>query len=194
MNKEIFIKTMTILFSTFRGLKPEDATLDIWFKLLNDLSSEELETAIIKICRDVREIYPTTNIVALIREQIIDNIKDQAILAWESVLQIMENCGSYESVQFADKAIHNTIDMMGGWIKLCEMTSDEEKWRMKEFLDIYKTMSKRGGTIKYLPGRIEVDNTAKGFFEYIKPPIQIGAEYKILPDKFEPELLKLKKV
>jgi len=45
----------------------DNKTLDIFYELLKDLNSLEFNSGIKYICNEVKELYPGTNLVALIR-------------------------------------------------------------------------------------------------------------------------------
>ena len=174
MNKDIFTKGVSMLLSSFRHLQIKEETLDLWFQLLDDMTDNDFMASIKNICRNTAEIYPTTNIVALIREQFKMDNESMALLAWQSVLGAIETYGSYETVSFQDKAIHSAVDLIGGWIELCSMTTDEEQWKKKEFIQAYKAVVNRNNHPEKLVGRLEIDNTSKGLMEYVPKPKQIG--------------------
>ena len=66
---------MILLSTVFKGIDFARDTLRVYNRLLNDLDDENFEQAIIKICKELKEIYPGTNLIALIRETVND-IKD----------------------------------------------------------------------------------------------------------------------
>lgn len=179
MNKDTFTKGISMLLSSFRNLNIKEDTLDLWFQLLDDMSDNDFMVAIKKICTETREIYPTTNIVALIREQFKVDNESMALLAWQSVLGAIESFGSYETVSFQDRAIHSAIDLIGGWIELCSMTTEEEQWKKKDFIQAYKAVINRKDHPEKLAGRLEIDNASKGLTEYIPKPKQISDNGKI---------------
>lgn len=174
MTQKNFDKCMAIFFATFRGIKITDENLEIWKELLKDLSDQDFEVAVIKICREVKDFYPTTNFVALVRDQLKENQQDVITLAWEQVLKSFKHAG--ESVKFADPVIHSCLEMMGGWQKIFNWEEKEMKWIRKEFFDLYPTMMKKGDHLEYLPGKHEINNNWRGFHKEIKPPILIGFE------------------
>lgn len=65
MKQESFEHGISILTSVIPGLNIKPKT---WFELLKDLPDEAFIVAINKIAKGVKDIYPTTNIVAMIRE------------------------------------------------------------------------------------------------------------------------------
>jgi hypothetical protein len=48
----------------------QEAQLEVWYRLLQNLSSGELEEAIMHICKTTKDFYPGTNVVALILETV----------------------------------------------------------------------------------------------------------------------------
>ena len=99
-------------------------------------------------------------------ELVNGNQGEQASLAWLRVHEAVKNVGPYESIDFTDdRAINSTIEGMGGWVQLCQVTLDEWKWKRIEFEKLYPTMAQRknGGHPESLPGIVEIDNTGRGF-------------------------------
>lgn len=75
MKNKTFDEGMILLSTVFKGIDFARDTLRVYNRLLNDLDDENFEQAIIKICKELKEIYPGTNLIALIRETVND-IKD----------------------------------------------------------------------------------------------------------------------
>lgn len=67
--------------------------------------------------------------------------KDRPTLAWCDVRTAIRKVGGYESPKFDDPVINATIREMGGWVALCDSTSDELVWREKDFLRIYAALA-----------------------------------------------------
>jgi len=79
MTRKNFADGIETLLEVFKNLSASKKRLDIWHDLLNDIEDKQFEDAVKKICREVRDIYPGTNIVALIREQINEDDGIQVI-------------------------------------------------------------------------------------------------------------------
>jgi hypothetical protein len=61
---------MAILLSCFQNLQLPKEKADVIFRFLEDQTTDEdFIQGIKKLCREVRDIYPTTNLVALILEK-----------------------------------------------------------------------------------------------------------------------------
>ncbi len=165
MTKKCFIKGIASFITVFREVKVPKTTQDVWFNLLKDLSDDEFEYAVMKICREVKEFYPTTNFVALIRDQVTVKIQDMAIFAWDAVVKAMAQRGAYSSVMFDDPVIHSVVGIMGGWSEFCHIPLDQ--WMRKNFVENYIALAKKPYHPKYLMGIIEIENRARGYLDHI---------------------------
>ena len=58
---------MAILMASFSKLEVTTERATVWWDLICDLTCEQFFTGLKKFCRDQKEIYPGTNIVAYIR-------------------------------------------------------------------------------------------------------------------------------
>lgn len=156
MTRECFAKGVFSFITVFRDIKATKENQDVWYSLLKDLTDEQFEIAIMRICREVKEFYPTTNFVALVRDMVIEKTEDRALFAWESVSKAMAVHGAYVSVKFDDPVIHSVIDLMGGWACTCHLPQDV--WMRKNFIDLYQTMAKKREHPEYLKGITEIEN------------------------------------
>lgn len=66
--------------------------------------------------------------------------KDRPTLAWGEVRRQISRCGYMDSPKFDDQIIHATIRQLGGWIALCDSTSEDLVWREKDFLRTYAAL------------------------------------------------------
>jgi hypothetical protein len=112
---------------------------------------------------------------------------DRAALAWISVVETVRRVGNYQSVQFADPIIHSVLEFLGGWSKTGEWKENELKWIEKEFVKYYGIMAAKKEHPAYLPGVLEIQNSANGYdsrsprrigFEDVRTK-QIGLEYEL---------------
>ncbi len=196
MKKETFVKGMAIFLATFLNIKTTEKTQDVWFEFLKNLTDKEFEFAIGNICNNVTEFYPTTNFVALVKEQLKTNIENKSMLAWEKAKFAIVKHGYYDSVKFDDKVIHSAIELMGGWLELYGLYFNESKleWVRKDFCRCYEAMSEKKVHPEYLVGHIEKDNKYRAYDEFIQPPVLIFQDNKGIPQSKEQELLENKDV
>lgn len=202
MDREAFLEGFKLIEATFPRLLPSTNPKDervmklfsTWWFLLNDMEDESFLFGCAKVCREVAEIYPNTNIAALIRNAAQgskEDIHNRALVAWQEVVDAIGPVGSNQSVQFEDRVIHSCIKGLGGWIVLAIGDVDEQKWRRKEFLELYAVYAQRTNHPQKLVGIVEQHNRAAGFLEDIPEPVQIGitAEKPLLGETKAPLLV-----
>lgn len=100
----------------------------------------------------------------------------RAQLAWTGVRDAIRSVGPYRSVVFDDPITHAVIEDMGGWIRLCEMLTEEAPFRGKEFADRYQAYSVRGGPARHvgvLGGEHDLANRDR-FPDYVRKPLLVG--------------------
>jgi hypothetical protein len=68
---------------------------------------------------------------------IVGSSETRALQAWSKVTSAISRVGSYESVIFDDLIIHSVIDVLGGWIKLCQSKTDNFPFIARDFQKHY---------------------------------------------------------
>lgn len=164
MTPEAFDEGMAILVATYPALTLETLTLKVWRRLLEDLDDGPFLGAVMRLCREEKQLYPGTNVVALIRERAVT--ATSGIVAVTRLEGAMRRVGAYRSVVFDDPIIHLVVERMGGWPKLCSMADDEWKFLRRDFERIYDATCREPVPIdqisKRLPGIFELSNAANG--------------------------------
>lgn len=172
-----FAKVMAVLSEIFdQGKEPSEFKIELYFQALIEFEIGSVERAATAIMKG--RVYSSLPKPAEIIQEIRGTTQNQATMAWLSVLETIKHVGHYQSVKFSDPVIHNVIEAMGGWIRLAgEMITDEEKWKQKEFEKLYEVLAKnpRDKNPEYLPGWIEIHNTANGY-EVESGIVKIGFE------------------
>ncbi len=130
--------------------------------------------------------------ISEIREQVLgiseEDSNAKALLAWNTVIQGIRDAGYIRSVKFSDPVIHNTIQSLGGWIRLCSLPDETElKFFRIAFLKAYRgfhTAHLEGfmPEIDHLIGQHEIENLAE-FPELVGRPKEIGFNQKGLAVK-----------
>ena len=166
MKDETFEKGIMMLAATFTGMNLPKETVIAYRNLLDDLSDEDFEKAIIKICQGVKEIYPGTNIVALIREQAKPKI-NMVLLAWTTAMRAVNKIGYDKTVSFEDKVINSVIKTgWQDWDKFCADFGDRDiEWMQKEFERLYELcLNFKVHPVKVL-GYHDIHSIGKGYGE-----------------------------
>jgi uncharacterized protein DUF6475 len=133
-----------------------------WIEALDDLSDQDYCTALKRFSRESKE-FPSPAAIRQYAGAVGLPDKDRTTIAWNLTRKAISEVGGYRTVVFDDPLITATIRMIGGWVRLCDMTSaelDKERW---EFEKTYAAVSKSAiGDASPLPGICERTNSKLG--------------------------------
>lgn len=150
-------------FLDSRGIKMKAEGMLQWIESLDDLTDEEFCTALKRFSRESKE-FPSPAAVRQFAGAVALPEADRATIAWAKVRESIRKIGGYQSVQFDDPLITAAIRDMGGWVQLCETTTEDMKWREQDFRRIYSAVAKSGiGDASPLPGISERTNAKLGY-------------------------------
>jgi len=161
MDKKLFLQSLNSLESAFDEKLSEDRA-KIYWDILKGYSDLNIKKAVIRSIRELKFFPKISEII----EMIEGNIEDEAEIAWLILKEKIERYGGYKSVSFLNNpVIGSVVEAMGGWIKICDTTIEEEKWVKKEFIKLYPIMKKKNNHPEQLPGIFEIENNQKGYSE-----------------------------
>lgn len=135
----------------------------IFYEALSGYSIEEIQQATMKFFTSTEKKFGPVTPGDLIRH-IVPTAEEASLVAWRKAVRAIGLAGSYNSVVFDDSAIHFCIDQMGGWVRFCQMTEEEQPFRAKDFQRLYYA-AVRTGKYDYprmMLGLSDADNVAKG--------------------------------
>ena len=144
----------------------------IYWKILEPFTDQECEAAFNKIISSCR-FWPKP---ADFLEVLQVSESDRAMGAWLKVDKAMRELGNYQSIDFGDPAIHETIERMGGWDNLGMVENKDWIWKQKEFISIYNTIRRLNPQLGYVQGIIEKDNISRGCEEKVPLLYQTKSE------------------
>jgi len=143
---------------------------DLYWKVLEPFTDQQCADAFKEIIYSSRFFPKPADFIEVLQ----GSKKTRATEAWLEALETLKRIGNYESVKFADAAIHSVVMAMGGWPEFCMMENEDVKWKQKEFERLYEIISGRGGDHPtYLPGTTELHNFRTGF-EINKNIVMVG--------------------
>lgn len=92
---------------------------------MNDLDDEQVARAVAKFIRTFKQVYPGTNVIAVLREFAFDfdslpNVND----AWKEVRKNISVCGFYQKPQWSHELIEHSVSAFG-WSELCNSENPE---------------------------------------------------------------------
>jgi hypothetical protein len=134
MKKHNFDKGMAALLCAFPDRKFD---CNIFWTFLSDLKDDEFLKSIADIISTKSELYPGTNVIALIREK--GKLKEDMTAgeAWAICLREIRRVGSYDYPKSLDPLIEKVISIMG-WRDLC--LSDNMIADRAHFMKIYDNL------------------------------------------------------
>ena len=115
MNKETFRHGIGILMKTFPD---KDMDFDTYWELLQDLPEEKFLEAIKVICLTLKEFYPGTNMIAIIRDHATTNYNQNMAIAWKDVLKEVSRVGHNGRPEFQDDLTAQAVECIG-WHTIC---------------------------------------------------------------------------
>ena len=135
---------MGALLQAFPDRKFDNAVI---FNFVKDLTNEQFYKAIKKIVSTRTELYPGTNIIALILEYAVADDNVSAGEAWGIVKSTIIGIGSYGMPNFGNELIDETVKIMG-WRNLC--MSENDVADRAHFMKIYDNIVMRSKNKKML--------------------------------------------
>ncbi len=189
MTRDEFKTGVKVFTDCVKDFKLETGKMETWYKLLKHLGSEPYLRAVYDLCQTEKNIYPGTNVVAMILEKVKEVTSDGTPLDTKAILALDKfekgyrkpGVGSSVSVVFDDPVIHAVIDSLGGWASLENTLKEDWKWKRKEFKETYialhpEVLAGRAKFPEILKGRDRLRNQRQG----LKPPVIIGDKDKAI--------------
>jgi len=158
-NERLFKEYMTTL-SEIHGKELSALLSSLYWKTLEPYEDAECERAFKEIIFSSKFFPKPVDFL----ETLQGKREDQGARAWIKVIDTVRRVGTYESVEFDDPVIHSVFKFWGGWGVIKDWKESELKWKQKEFERLYSIFaSTNDNHPKYLPGDIEIQNTANGY-------------------------------
>ncbi|MDR1461463.1 MAG: DUF6475 domain-containing protein [Campylobacteraceae bacterium] len=181
MTKEEFYPSFAGMAEVYN--KPlYEILIETYYEVLKDFPFEDYKKACMEILSTRK--YSNFPMPADFIEAMTGNADDMAMIALRELEHAIAKHGRYNSVCFEDKIIMACVDSMGGWITLCNTTSEEWKFERHNFLKLYKALSRnpeRMRTPSRLVGLIEQQNGFAGYDISETPVIMIGQHTERIP-------------
>jgi len=151
MNKENFNIGMRILVGTFPD---KSFDMKVYWEFLKDMDDKAFIWAIKDICSTIAEIYPNTNIIALIRAKGLNRYDLTAGEAWAVVLATVSSVGGYGKPRFTDPLIAKAVDCIG-WKDICR--SEKIGIERSHFIKVFDQLKERDNKDKLLLPEVKQD-------------------------------------
>lgn len=128
---------MTVLATACPVIELTEQTIKVWYEFLKDITKHKLEKSVRRFCLTEKNIYPGTNLVAIIRSYALEPETLSALEAW----YIVRN-GISRRVRpvLNEDVLQETIDLFG-WENLLHLDKPSEK--METFIRYYNELKKQ---------------------------------------------------
>lgn len=139
MTRPDFTRCMAVLLAAFPKLQPDQATVEVWYGLLQDLAPSQLDQAVLAFCRTQREIYPGTNVIATLRDLAIPANVPSASEAWaELMIKILTRYDNNEMLltKQLSPLVKATVDQIG----LTTLLQMDRGYCRSDFMKTYDAM------------------------------------------------------
>lgn len=136
---ETFDRGIAVILATFPNMKADEHSLVVWRGLLVDLPDAEFMRSVVEVCRSC-EMYPGSNLVAMIRERALPDPGPTSDQAYKEVIETVHSVGKFGLIRFSHKRVGAAVDTIG-WSTLCD-SFDTARVR-EQFIKAYDALSKR---------------------------------------------------
>lgn len=171
-NQRAFKSLFSGLCETF-GREVSDSFSRIYWAVLSRYDDAEVDAAIGRGLRKWKFFPKPAEIV----EEIDGSPETRAWSAWEIFLEAKMRVGPQRSVLFDDPVIPAVIELMGGWREegVFSWLEKDYPFRRNEFVKAYQAKSGDAfASPRALIGWADADNSAKGYRDWVRPPVRIG--------------------
>lgn len=163
-----FVRLYTILSEEF-GESVSKARMKMHYDLIFEegITIGQLESAVKTILKERKfnKMPKIGEILEAAKGQ--NNVEDKAYVALRELEDAMLRHGPYSSVCFEDKTIMAVVQSWGGWDTVCNMPSDEWKFKRNEFLKAYPAFKRSNAAApSYLIGWSEHQQRVGGYSDY----------------------------
>ena len=148
MNKEVFKKGVALLNQTFPDKKMNTKLLWLFLERMDD---ERFLKSVMKIIQEKKELFPGTNIIALINEYAFADDYRTAEDAWRIVYGQAQSIGHWGDPNIKDKVILRTIDALG-WKEICTCDIERLDTLRAHFFRTYNSYLERDKSESYRKG------------------------------------------
>ena len=140
MTPEHFDAGMAMLLTAFPHHRLTEVELKLLRTYLIGLEPTAFFRAVIEICATHRELYPGTNLVALILDYALPDGAPSAVEAWQQVRAELRRAGPYQQACLSHPRIAQAVQVIG-WQTLCN--SEQIGVERAHFLKAYDAFSQR---------------------------------------------------
>jgi len=182
LNNENFRKAL-ITFAKLYGREMDDDLMRLYWEAIKTIPDADFS----KICAEIAASFkpttacpfPTPAHFLELTGQHGDAAAQLAIAAIKTALKVV---GTYQSVDFEDRAIHATVEAFGGWVALGQWDLKEWDINHARVAAYYKAAQTQDSGPDHLTGLLEAQNSGQ-YDKFIEPPVKVKRMLEIGPGK-----------
>lgn len=147
-------KTLTVGIATIvKAFPSAQVDPDLWWAMLSDLKDEDMLRAVFRVIRSVRDVYPGTNWIALIREQAAKDDSPGVGEALAEVRREIDRVGHVGTPKWSHPRIGRAVEAIG-WRAMC--CSESPATERAHFIRVYESIGTRDAERKVV-GQLPVE-------------------------------------
>lgn len=110
MNTQVFEKGMALLMGTFPRI---EFNSKLYWEMLKDLKDQVFEEAVLRVIQTTAEIYPNSNLIAIIRRHALGEIYPSVGEAWLNACEQAGCMGYDKPVAWLNPLVREAAEMIG---------------------------------------------------------------------------------
>jgi hypothetical protein len=174
-DKQRFLRNLCQLADVMREPELSEARQMAYVQVFSKYDDEQLEQAMFKAMTTLKWFPKPAELIELLEGK----REDAALVAWEKLQEAVRRAGRFQSVMFDDPKIARVVDAIGGWSHVCDWSLREMSIHRAQFLKAYQALDTPAEN-RPLIGQHDAQNSATGYLEHVRAPMQIGAKPKRL--------------
>lgn len=177
IHEDRYLNAFMSTWAIHKTNEPSDLSIETYWRSLEKYDIKQVEQAFGYAINEL-QWFPKPVELRHFIESGPGDIEDIALVEADKVINAIRKHG-YKSITFDNPVTMAVIVQgWGGWIKICDLKQDDNKWFRKDFVLIYKAYSAQGiKSYDHLVGFHE-DNNAFRWPERIPAPMLIGNNIK----------------
>lgn len=174
-----FYQQIAALAAAF-GVAADEPTLMAYRIGLEDVPPSTLKRIIAQAIRSGGEFMPKVGTLRKMAGMEVGP-EGRAMIAFDALGEAVSANGAYRTVRFTDPFLNQAVQSLGGWVRICETTSDDwDTHFRRNFLATYKeNFEMKRGTMYAQLGIAEVANNAASLPS--PPPVLISVQLPKVP-------------
>lgn len=142
MTREEAGQIISVLFSTYPNTTVERRHVDAYISGLVDLPADAAGRAVDRL-RRTSKFLPSVSEIRECASDLKVGPRRTGVEAWETLQQACRRWGWQQSPKITDPKMARAVNVLGGWVAACSITTDAEMSARARFIEAYDVFSRR---------------------------------------------------